>query len=125
MLTLNYFSELKEKTIEGLKKRNWDTERLAWVEKAAALDIERKDIQTDLDNLKSEVNAASKEIGTLMREGKLQEVEIIKNNVAVNKSKITELEDRSRQNKEELQEILYKIPNIPNSTCLLYTSRCV
>ncbi len=116
MLTLNYFSELKEKTIEGLKKRNWDTERLAWVEKAAALDIERKDIQTDLDNLKSEVNAASKEIGTLMREGKLQEVEIIKNNVAVNKSKITELEDRSRQNKEELQEILYKIPNIPNST---------
>jgi seryl-tRNA synthetase len=116
MLTLNYFSELKEKTIEGLKKRNWDYERLAWVEKAAVLDLERKDIQTDLDNLKSEVNIASKEIGTLMREGKLQEVENIKNKVAVNKSKITELEDRSRQNKEELQEILYKIPNIPHST---------
>lgn len=116
MLTLNYFNELKEKTIEGLKKRNWDAERLAWVEKAAALDLERKDIQTDLDNLKSEVNSASKEIGSLMREGKLQEVESIKNKVAANKSKITELEDKSRQNKEELQEILYKIPNIPSSS---------
>lgn len=116
MLTLNYFNELKEKTIEGLKKRNWDAERLAWVEKAAALDLERKDIQTDLDNLKSEVNSASKEIGSLMREGKLQEVESIKNKVAANKSKITELEDKSRQNKEDLQEILYKIPNIPSSS---------
>jgi seryl-tRNA synthetase len=116
MLTLNYFNDLKDKTIEGLKKRNWDADRLAWVEQAAALDVERKDIQTELDNLKSEVNSASKEIGTLMREGKMDEVEIVKNKVTANKSKITDLEEKSRQNRDELQEILYKIPNIPNST---------
>ncbi|MEP7322367.1 MAG: serine--tRNA ligase [Saprospiraceae bacterium] len=116
MLTLNYFSELKDITIEGLKKRNWGPDRLEWVEMVTALDKGRKEIQTELDILKMEVNQVSKEIGQLMKSGKSSEAEQKKNQVALNKTKIAELEDQTRINKEQLQELLYKIPNIPHAS---------
>lgn len=114
MLTLNYFNELKDKSLEGLKKRNWDAERLSWIDKAGELDKERKEIQTTLDKLKAEVNAASKEIGNLMKSGKSAEAEAIKNKVSANKIQIAELDEKARENKDVLQDLLYKIPNIPH-----------
>ena len=63
MLTFNYFTELKDKTIAGLKKRNWDDQRLHWVDEIALLDLERKELQTALDQLKMQVNQASRQIG--------------------------------------------------------------
>lgn len=116
MLTLNYFADLKDKTILGLKKRNWGSERLDWVDLVGVLDKERKDIQTELDTLKMEVNQASKEIGNLMKNGKTSEAELAKEQVATNKNKIAELEEKTKVNKETLQELLYKIPNIPHES---------
>ncbi|MEP7268708.1 MAG: serine--tRNA ligase [Saprospiraceae bacterium] len=114
MLTLNYFNELKDKTIEGLRKRNWDIDRLAWIDTVEKLDEERKYIQTELDNVKAEVNSISREIGNLIKSGSQAEAGLLKNRVTSHKAKITELEDQSRINKEVLQELLYKIPNIPH-----------
>ncbi len=114
MLTLNYFNELKEITLEGLKKRNWDESKLDWVQETTALDKQRKDIQTELDTLKMEVNQASKEIGLLMKNGQTAEAETFKQKVTVIKATITDLEDKSRINRDALQELLYKIPNIPH-----------
>ncbi len=114
MLTLNYFNELKDKTIEGLRKRNWDIDRLAWIDTVEKLDEERKYIQTELDNVKAEVNSISREIGNLIKSGSQAEAGLLKNRVTSHKAKITELEDQSRINKEILQELLYKIPNIPH-----------
>ena len=92
MLTLNYFNEDKLKTLNGLQKRGWSTDRLQIVEDVAILDIERKELQTQLDLLKMEVNQASKEIGILIGRGKHQEVEEIKQKISTNKSSITQLE---------------------------------
>ncbi len=116
MLTLNHFSELRDKTILGLKKRNWDDDKLGWVDKVAALDIERKEIQTELDNLKAFSNQASREIGNFMKSGQKGEAESLKSQVARNKIRISDLESRSDANKSEMQELLYKIPNIPHAS---------
>ncbi len=115
MLTLNYFTDLKGITLEGLKKRNWDSDRLSWVEDIAALDKQRKDIQTEVDNLKMEVNQASKEIGLLMKNGQSQSAAELKHQVSLNKGLISDLEDKAKYNKDILQDLLYKIPNIPHS----------
>ena len=114
MLTLNYFSELKDKTIQGLIKRNWDSDRLNWVDMISTLDLERKDIQTELDTLKMVLNQDSKEIGNLMKAGKSAQAEVLRDQVTINKSKIADFEDKKRINKDSLQELLYKIPNIPH-----------
>lgn len=116
MLTFNYFTELKDKTIAGLKKRNWDAQRLHWVDEIALLDLERKELQTALDQLKMQVNQASRQIGNLMKEGRQQDAEAAKNQVAGHKMEITVLEDKSKINKERIQELLLKIPNIPHES---------
>ncbi|MBK6392918.1 MAG: serine--tRNA ligase [Saprospiraceae bacterium] len=116
MLTLNYFNEDKLKTLNGLQKRGWSTDRLQIVEDVAILDIERKELQTQLDLLKMEVNQASKEIGILIGRGKHQEVEEIKQKISTNKSSITQLEEKSKINKDTLQDLMYKIPNIPHDS---------
>ncbi|MDZ4707133.1 MAG: serine--tRNA ligase [Saprospiraceae bacterium] len=116
MLTLNYFSELKAKTLAGLQKRNWDQDRLAWVDEIAVLDQERKDVQTLLDDLKMKVNQASKQIGACMKKGLQTEAESLKQTVGLHKEQIVLLEDKSRKVKDTLQELLYKIPNIPHDS---------
>ncbi len=116
MLTFNYFTELKDKTIAGLKKRNWDEQRLHWVDEISLLDLERKELQTALDQLKWQVNQASRQIGNLMKEGRLQEAEASKNQVAGLKIEITALEEKSKINKDRIQELLLKIPNIPHES---------
>jgi seryl-tRNA synthetase len=116
MLTLNFFADLKDKTIQGLKKRNWGSDKLEWVEQVSLLDKDRKDIQTELDTLKMEVNQASKEIGNLMKNGKITEAGQAKEQVSMNKNRIAELEEKTKLNKESLQELLYKIPNIPHES---------
>jgi len=116
MLTLNYFSELKDKTLAGLKKRNWDKDRLIWVDEIAVLDQERKDVQTSMDELKMQVNQASKQIGEWMKKGLQTEAESLKQSVNEHKEHIALLENKSRSIKDALQELLYKIPNIPHDS---------
>lgn len=116
MLTFNYFTELKDKTIAGLKKRNWDEQGLHWVDEIGLLDLERKELQTALDQLKMQVNQASRQIGNLMKEGRQQEAEASKNQVAGHKIEINALEEKSKINKDRIQELLLKIPNIPHES---------
>lgn len=116
MLTLNYFSELKDITLAGLQKRNWDRDRLIWVDEIAQLDLERKEAQTSLDELRMKVNQASKQIGEWMKNGLRTEAEGLKQTVNEHKEQIGILENKSGAIKEAMQELLYKIPNIPHSS---------
>ena len=78
------------------------------------LDEERKKLQFELDNLNAERNKISKEIGTLMKEGKRDEAEALKAKTASYAGRIKELEAARPEVENKLLEKLYLIPNIPH-----------
>ena len=113
MLQISYIRENKDLVINGLKKRNF--KELELVEEAIALDEQRRLIQTKLDNALAESNKLSKEIGTLMKEGKKQEAEVAKAQTADLKEQIKQYSATLDQTVFSLNDILYRIPNIPNA----------
>jgi serine--tRNA ligase len=113
MLQISYIRENKDLVINGLKKRNF--KELELVEEAIALDEQRRLIQTKLDNALAESNKLSKEIGALMKEGKRQEAEVAKAQTADLKEQIKQYSASLEETVNSLNDILYRIPNIPNA----------
>ena len=113
MLQISYIRENKDLVINGLKKRNF--KELELVEEAIALDEQRRLIQTKLDNALAESNKLSKEIGMLMKEGKRQEAEVAKAQTADLKEQIKQYSASLEETVNSLNDILYRIPNIPNA----------
>lgn len=112
MLQVNFLRENKTRVIEGLKKRNFQNIEL--IDEVIGLDEERKKLQFELDNLNAERNKISKEIGTLMKEGKRDEAEALKAKTASYAGRIKELEAARPEVENKLLEKLYLIPNIPH-----------
>ena len=112
MLQVNFLKEQKERVLEGLKKRNFKD--LELVDNAISLDEIRKKIQFELDSQLAEINKISKEIGILMKEGKKEEAEVAKSKTAQYKESSKELQLQLTEIEEELLDILYLLPNIPN-----------
>ena len=112
MLQVNFLKEQKERVLEGLKKRNFKD--LELVDNAISLDEMRKKIQFELDSQLAEINKISKEIGILMKEGKKEEAEVAKSKTAQYKELSKELQLQLTEIEEELLDILYLLPNIPN-----------
>ena len=113
MLQISYIRENKDLVINGLKKRNF--KELELVEEAISLDENRRLVQTKLDNALAESNKLSKEIGTLMKEGKKQEAEQAKAQTADLKEQIKQYSTSLEETVNSLNDILYRIPNIPNA----------
>jgi seryl-tRNA synthetase len=114
MLDPQYLRENKTKALEGLRKRYLTDDVIALVDKVILLDDERKAIQAEGDQLNAKMNAASRQIGELFREGKREEAELLKNSMAELKETIRYFEDKGRKVKSEIEEVLLSIPNIPH-----------
>ncbi len=116
MLQIARIREDKAVVVEGLKKRNWSDEMLNLVDDVIAKDDVRKDVQTRLDELNAQSNKASKEIGGLYAQGKRDEAEELKGKMAELKLQIKVLEEEHREVKNQVEELLIQLPNIPHST---------
>lgn len=112
MLQVSYIRENKEKVINGLKKRHF--KELELIDKILELDEKRRATQTELDNILSESNKISKEIGALMKAGKKEEAENAKIKTADYKELSKNLNSKLDETSLELTQMLYRIPNIPN-----------
>jgi seryl-tRNA synthetase len=112
MLQVPFIRENQELVIERLKKRNIDATDM--ITEVIKLDEERRQIQTELDNTLAESNALSKEIGILYQSGKADEANVIKDKTAQLKEESKALNDKLNTTSEALEELLYKIPNVPN-----------
>lgn len=86
------------------------------VEKVLELDQARRNNQLQLDQLKQQVNQQSRSIGGLMREGKKEEAENIKQQVSEIKDQIKALEQSQRLAEASLEETLLSLPNAPHAT---------
>ncbi|CAN5188717.1 serine--tRNA ligase [soil metagenome] len=112
MLQLNVIRENKDKILEGLKKRNFKGGD-DLINEVTETDQLRKDTQKKADDLKAKSNTDSKKIGELMKAGKAEEVIALKNQVATDKQNIKTWEESLISYEKKLEELLYKIPNIP------------
>lgn len=83
------------------------------IEKVLEQDNKRKEAQKELDALLSQLKAISKSIGSLMSQGKKDEAEQAKAQVAEIKSRTKLLEEDMKQALSERTQLLYSIPNLP------------
>ncbi len=111
MLQVNFIRENREEVIKRLAKRNIDAS--ATVDLVIELDEKRRATQVELDNLLAESNKLSKDIGELMKSGEKAKAEILKQKTAQSKEKVKELNEVLSATANELQEELYKLPNVP------------
>ena len=113
MLDIKFVREnpdLVDKACESRQNAHWDREKFF------ELDEERRSVISEVETLQAERNAVSKQIGLLMREGKKEEAEAAKEQVAANKDRIARLDQRRGEVEKELTALVAAIPNIPDAS---------
>lgn len=116
MLEIQILRDQRDRAIAGFRKRGFTEERLQTVDQVIALDDQRKEVQTQLDNLLNERNTLSDEIGRLFKSGQAQEANALKTKVQALKETIEGLELRLQQVKSDLDALLVSLPNIPHES---------
>ena len=113
MLTFKLISEETGRVIKGLEKKHFNNAKKT-IETVLEYDKLRREYQQKLDNNKQQQNLLSKQIGGLMKEGKKDEANEIKNKVAELKTADKELQDNMEKAQADMTNLLLTIPNIPN-----------
>ena len=112
MLTLKLISEETERVVRGLEKKHFKGAREA-IEQVLAVDKRRREAQQQLDSNLNEAKKLAAQIGALMKEGKKDEANAIKESVSKMKETNKQLEETMNQAQEEMTTLLCQIPNIP------------
>ena len=112
MLTIKQITDDKEGVIKGLEKKHFAGAREA-IDAVLRQNDLRRETQGKLDTLLQAMNAKSKEIGALMREGKREEAEAAKAEVAAQKEESKKLDGIMSAAADEMKRILLTIPNVP------------
>ena len=111
MLDIKFVREnpdLVDRSCESRQNAHWDREKFF------ELDEERRSVISEVEKLQAERNAVSKQVGQLMREGRREEAEAAKAQVAANKERISQLDERRNEVEGALFDLVSRIPNIPD-----------
>jgi len=113
MLDLNYLRENLDKVRAALAARGATSEALDHFSEA---DAERRRIIAESDQLNATRNAASREIGALMKDGKRDEAEARRTEVTELKDRIAELDQARDLAEKRISDLISTLPNIPHET---------
>ena len=111
MIDIKFLRENPEVVKENIKKKFQDN-KLPLVDEVIALDEERRKAQVEADSIRAGKNKIAKEIGMLMGQGKREEAEAKKKEVAANAARLVELEALEKELQEKVTNIMMTIPNI-------------
>lgn len=114
MLQVHNIREHKEEYIQALKKRNFDAEAI--FQQVLELDELRRNTQNRLDDTLAESNRLSKEIGKLFKNGEHQKASLIKEKTGKLKKDSKEFSEKLNNTIEQLEQLLYTIPNVPHQS---------
>jgi len=114
MLTLKVITENQDEVVLRLAKKHFQAKEIT--DQIIVLDTIRRTSQTELEANLSEINRLSKEIGTLMKEGKKLESDAAKAAVSRLKDKCKELDTDKTNAEAEIHELLLSIPNLPHDS---------
>lgn len=111
MLDIKFVRENPDIVKENIKKKFQD-EKLPLVDEVIELDLKNRENKQEVEELRANKNKLSKEIGGLMQQGKKDEAEKVKAEVAAGNDKIDELTAKGREIDEEIKKRMMVIPNI-------------
>ena len=115
MIDMKLLRENPEAVKENIRKKFQD-EKLKLVDEVILLDSESRKTQQEADDLRAKRNKISKEIGGLMAQGKREEAENKKAEVAAGAKRLVELEEKEKELNEKITQIMMVIPNIIDAT---------
>ncbi len=111
MLDIKFVRENPEVVKQNIRNKFQD-EKLELVDRVLALDKENREIKQEVEALRANKNKISKQIGALMGQGKKEEAEQVKKQVAESSQRMAELDAREKEVEKELREMMLVIPNI-------------
>ena len=111
MIDIKFLRETPDVVKENIKKKFQDS-KLPLVDEVISLDEERRKVQVEADSIRAGKNKIAKEIGMLMGQGKREEAEAKKKEVAANAARLVELEALEKELQEKVTHIMMTIPNI-------------
>ena len=111
MIDIKFLRENPDLVKENIKKKFQDA-KLPLVDEVIALDTESRKVKQEADELRAQKNKISKEIGALMAQGKKEEAEAKKAEVAAQSKRLAELEAKEPEYQEKITAIMMKIPQI-------------
>ncbi len=111
MLDMKFVRANPELVKENIRKK-FQEDKLPLVDKVIEMDAEFRAAKTRCDELRSQRNSISKQIGGLMAQGKKEEAEATKAQVAAVAKELAELEAKEGPLSEEIKKIMMVIPNI-------------
>ncbi|RKR81753.1 seryl-tRNA synthetase [Mucilaginibacter gracilis] len=114
MLQVSYIRENRDYVLERLAVKNFKQPEL--VDEVIKLDEQRRQTQNALDNISAQANAAAKQIGELMRNGKKEEAEAVKANSNTWKEEAKKLSEQLSSVEAELQQKIVVLPNLPHTS---------
>ena len=113
MLSIDTISNNKEETLIGLKKRGFKDLKI--IDKIIDLNLSRKKVQQELDQILFESNNISKKISEIFKSGNNDNsVSVMKEKSSDLKLKSKTLSDQLEETKSEIFELLTSIPNLPD-----------
>jgi len=113
MLPVTLLREDRDRALTGLEKRYFP-DAAATIDRVVALDDRRKSLQTQNDELLSEKNSLSKEIGQLFKSGKKEQANEKRDRVNLIKDESASMETALAEVTTELENELLQLPNIPH-----------
>ena len=111
MLQISYIRENREEVIERLAVRNFTQTEL--IDEVIALDEHIRSTKSASESISAEANAAAKQIGDLMRQGKREEAEVMKAKSGDYKEQIKLLLEKLGPLEEEFFQKIVQLPNLP------------
>lgn len=115
MLSLAFIRENKDLIIDRLAVRNFkNAEEI--ISKVIENDATRRSTQAELDNILADSNKLSKEIGMFFKSGEAQKANLLKEKTSQLKEVTKTLTEKLSVIENDLNELLYQIPNIPHAT---------
>ena len=114
MLHLGFIRDHKADVISRLSKRIDNAEKI--VNDILSIDTNRRETQTKLDNISSDLNIISKDIGVLFKSGQTKKANLLKQKTIALKEQKSTLTNLLSTASEKLNELLYLTPNLPHSS---------
>ena len=115
MIDINLIRTNPELVKENIKKKFQD-EKLVLVDEVLELDKKNRTLKQEGDNLRAERNQLSGLIGALMKEGKREEAEVVKQKVAQGKVRLEEIDKEQVEIASQIKKKMLIIPNIVDSS---------
>ncbi len=114
MLTINQIRENRDFIIERLKVKNFKADEI--IDRIIQLDTSRREIQAKTDSMQNEMNRISKEIGSMMKEGRKDEAEAAKQKTYSLKEEIKIFSEKLGPVENDLKTEIITLPNLPHES---------